>query len=300
MSKKKIGILRGGNREHYEKSLQKGGEIILHIHENLNHKFKTIDILIDGNGVWHADGIPVKPAELVHKVDLVWNTSHPNFSVILKSLDIPTIGIDSFPFVLFQNRSILHDSMKEIGIKMPRHIVFSSYQEDIDGDKDKFILKKAKQVHEKFSPPWIVKSLTNDPYIGIHVAKTYPELINAIEDIVNHNKSILVEEFIDGKEIVIHTISGFREKEIYSMPVLEKISSIQKEGLDKIVKDIHKHFDVKHYLNCNFVLHPKRGVFLKHIDFLPDLKKDSHFHKSALYIGANSAKIIEHLIDQIL
>ena len=192
MSKKKIGILRGGNKEHYEKSLQKGGELILHIHENLKDKLKTVDILVDGNGIWHADGLPIRPVELVNKVDVVWNTTHPNFSSILKEIGIPNIGIDTFPFVLSMNRSILHESMKEIGVKMPRHLVFSAYQEDIDGNRDKFIFKKSKEVHQKFSPPWIVKSLTNDPYIGVHVAKTFPELLEAIGDIVNQEKSILL------------------------------------------------------------------------------------------------------------
>ena len=168
--KKRIGILRGGNKENYANSLQKGGEIILHIYENLSDKWKPVDILVDGNGTWHADGVPVKPAELINKVDLVWNTSHPNFSVILKSFDIPNIGVDAFPFLLSQNRSILQEHMKEIGVKMPRHFVIPAYQPDFDGTYERFILRKAKEVHEKFSPPWIVKSLTNDFNIGIHLS----------------------------------------------------------------------------------------------------------------------------------
>jgi D-alanine-D-alanine ligase-like ATP-grasp enzyme len=298
--KKRVGILRGGHKEHYEKSLQKGGEIILHIHENLSDKWKTIDILVDGNGIWHAEGIPIKPAELINKVDIVWNTSHPNFSVILKSFDIPVVGVDSFSFLLSQNRSILQENMKEIGIKMPRHFVIPAYQEDIDGSRDRFILKKAKEVHEKFSPSWVIKSLTNDPYIGIHIAKTYPELIDAIEDIVNHGKSILVEELIHGKEISNHTISGFRGQEIYSTPVLEKVSPVEKENLNKISKDIHKHFNIQNYLNSVFILHPKRGVFLKSIEFLPDLKEDSHFHKSSLYIGSSTKQMIDHILENVL
>ncbi|MEI8270692.1 MAG: hypothetical protein WCG45_04950, partial [bacterium] len=286
MAKKKVGILRGGNKENYANSLRVGGELILHIRENLSDKWKPVDILVDTDGTWHADGFPVKPAELVNKVDLVWNTSHPNFSVILKSFDIPNIGVDAFSFLLKDNRSILEEHMKVIGVKMPRHFVIPAYQEDFDGPLDKFILKKAREVHEKFSPPWVIKSLTNDFDIGIHVANTYQELVNAIEDIVNHNKSILVEEFITGKEVSVHSISGFRAQEIYNFPAIGNFSIIEKEKLNEISKLIHKHLNISNYLNSNFVVHPNRGIFLKNIEFLPDIKIDSHFHKTALYIGS--------------
>jgi hypothetical protein len=301
--KKRVGILRGGNSEHYEKSLKIGGELILHIHKNLNEKWKAIDILVDKDGIWHADGLPMKPVELINKVDVVWNTSHPNFSVTLNSLVVPNIGVDSFSFLLSENRSILQEHMRQIGVKMPRHIVIPSYQEDFDGEHDRFILKKAKQVHEKFSPPWVIKSLTNDIDIGIHIANTYPELINAIEDIVNHGKSILVEEFIAGKNVSMHSVKGFRGQEIYNLPIcvdrplVESFSNLEKEELNKISKDIFTHLNISNYLNSNFVVHPKRGIFLNSISFQPDTLNDSHFHQSSLSVGSNPKQIIDHILE---
>ena len=66
-SKKRVGILRGGTGENYNSSLQHGGEIILHILENLDHKYKTADILVDSDSIWHYNGRPVQPADLVTK-----------------------------------------------------------------------------------------------------------------------------------------------------------------------------------------------------------------------------------------
>ena len=300
MSKKRVGILRGGNKEQYENSLRQGGELILHIRENLADKWKIVDILIDTDGVWHADGLPVKPAELINKVDLVWNTSHPNFSVILKSFDIPNIGVDAFSFLLKDNRSILEEHMRKIGVRMPRHFVIPAYQIDFDGNRDKFILKKAREVHEKFSPPWVIKSLTNDSDIGIHVANTYPELIDAIADIVEHDKSILVEEFITGKEIKMHSVSGFRGQEVYNLPAVGNFSTVEKENINEISKNIHRHLNISNYLNSNFVLHPKGGVYLKDINFFPDINNDSHFHQTSLYIGSSPKQIIDHILDSAL
>jgi len=298
--KKRVGVLRGGNNEHYEKSLQKGAEIISHIHENLSDKWKIVDVLIDTNGVWHADGVPVVPTELVNKVDVVWNTSHPNYSVILKSLAIPNIGVDSFPFLLGDNRSILQDHMKEIGVKMPRHFVMPAYQKDIDGEHDKYILKKAREVHEKFSPPWIIKPFIKDLNVAPHLANTYHELIDAIEDMVNHDKSILVEEFIIGKNISIHSVRGFRGQDIYNFPAVGSFSTLDKENLNIVARDIFKHLNISDYLNSYFIVHPKRGIFLKEIEFFPNLSNDSHFQEVATYIGSSPKQVIDHILEQAL
>lgn len=45
-TKKRIGILRGGNGKHYALSLKKGGDIISHLHEYLGEKYKPVDIWI--------------------------------------------------------------------------------------------------------------------------------------------------------------------------------------------------------------------------------------------------------------
>ena len=300
MAIKRVGILRGGDTDNYENSLRKGGEIILHIHENLADRWRPVDILIDKSGVWHAGGMPIKPAELISKVDVVWNTAHPSFSLILDSLTIPNIGVESFPFFLSENRGRLEEHMKAIGVRMPRHIVFPVYQKDFDISLDRYILKTAKAVHEKFSPPWIVQSLSNDSDIGIHVANTYPQLVDAIEDITNHGKTVLVEEFINGKDASVHTVPGFRNQEIYNMPAIGNTSKEEKEKLDIMAREIYKHLNVCKYLNATFVVHPKRGIFLKGIEFFPDLEKDSHFYQSAKYVGSSPEQIVEHMLESIL
>jgi D-alanine-D-alanine ligase-like ATP-grasp enzyme len=201
---------------------------------------------------------------------------------------------------LSENRKRLEDHIKTIDVKMPRHFVIPVYQTDFDGPRERYSIKKAKEVHEKFSPPWIVKSLTSDLNIGIHLAQTFPELVAAIEDIANHNKSILVEEFISGKDVSMHSIAGFRGEEIYNLATIGNFSSQEKEKLDTVARDIYKHLNASNYLNSSFVVHPKRGIFLQKVEFFPDLKKDSHFYQSSLSVGANPEQIINHILDRAL
>lgn len=302
-TKKRIGILRGGTGKHYASSLKKGGEIILHISENLGGKYKPIDILIDKDYIWHCGGIPVNPGDLVHKVDIIWNTSHPSFSSILDSLSIPNISASSFSSALENSKDMLREHMKQIGVQVPRSVVLPVYQKDFDGPRERYAIKKAKEVFEKFSAPWIVKSFTEDSNMGMHVAKTFPELVDSIEDGVRHNKSILVEEFIAGKIATVHSVPQFRNQDIYTFPLGNSFGSFspaEKEKLNNLAKDLHQHIGARHYLKSDFVLTPRGKVYLLQIDGMPDLKPDSHFSQVCESVGVKTHHVIEHILESVL
>lgn len=310
MSQKRIGILRGGTGEHYKSSLKKGGDIISYIHENLSDKYKPVDILIDKDYVWHVNGLPISPSDLVQRVDVVWNTSHPSLSNILESLSIPNIGATSFFGALQNSKEMLQNHMRSIGVAMPRHIILPIYQRDFDGPRERYSVKKAKAVFEKFGSPWIVKSLTSNSNMSVHLAKTFNELVAAIEDGVKHQNSILVEEFIVGKVASVHSVAGFRMRdlpaqagEIYVFPpanIFGEVSPLEKEKLIKLVKDLHNHLGAKHYLKSVFVLHPRGKIYLMHIDSMPNLKPNSHFSEICESVGTKLDNIVEHILESAL
>lgn len=302
-TKKRVGILRGGAGKHYTASLAKGGEIISHILENLSHKYKVVDILIDKDYIWHINGLPVNPGDLIHRVDVIWNTSHPSFSNILDSLSIPNVGISSFSSSLENSRELLKEHMKGINVQMPRSVILPMYQKDFDGPHERYAIKKAKEVHEKFSSPWIIKSFTPDSNMGIHLAKTFPELVDAIEDGVKHEKSILVEEFIEGKVASVHSVPMFRGEEIYTFPLgnsFGNFSSGEKEKLVILAKNLHNHIGAEHYLKSDFVLNKRGKIYLLGLELTPDLKKDSHFSQVCESVGAKTHHVVEHILEQAI
>jgi len=295
---KRVGILRGGEKD-YENSLEKGGELISHIVENLSDRWKVIDIFIDKDGIWYIAGKKFQPLDLIDKVDVVWNATHPSYSNVLKIFSILFIGFDFFSFDVSKSRTLLEEHMKKIGVKMPRHFIIPPYQKDFDGPLEKYIIKKAKEVHQKFSAPWIVRSFVNNSSMGIHVAETFPKLVEALEDGVNHDASILVEELISGKNAFMHTVSNFRDENIYAFPA-GNFSDIEKEKLINLAKDLHKNFGVFHYLKSNFVLHPRKGIFLTSVEFSPDFKQGSHFHKVCESVGTKTHNVIESILNSVL
>jgi D-alanine-D-alanine ligase-like ATP-grasp enzyme len=324
-TKKRIGILRGGAGKYYKTSLQKGGEIISHITDNLGDKYKTFDILIDQDYLWHINGVPINPSDLTNRVDVVWNTSHPSFSNILDSLAIPNLRAGSFSSVLENSKEMLREHMKKIGVSMPRSIILPVYQKDFDacppsqvgsrrGPIENYAIKKAKEVFEKFGSPWIVKSFTEDTNMGIHLAKTFPELVEAIEDGAQHEKSILVEEFIEGKVASVHSVVGFRGDlsalpsgrgqagDVYTFPLgnsFGNFSNEEKEKMASLVKDLHEHIGVRHYLKSDFILNKRGKVYLLQVESIPDLKPDSHFSQVCALVGAKPHHVVEHMLEQV-
>jgi len=302
VAKKQIGILRGGVGEHYESSLRKGGDILSYIFENLSYKYKIFDILIDKEGIWHINGVSIMPADLVHKIDLVWDTTYPSSSILFDNFSIPNIGVSSFSHALENSKEMLREHMAQIGVSMPRSIILPVYQKDFDGPRERYSIKKAKEVFEKFSAPWVVKSFMSNSNMGIHLAKTFNELVTAIEDGVKHETSILVEEFISGKIASLHSVPDFRGQDFYIFPpvnVFGNFSAQEKEELINLTKSLHSHFSVKHYLKLNFVLNKRGKIYLLDFESTPNLKSFSHFSQACESVGAEMHHVVEHILEQV-
>ena len=275
--KRRIGILRGGMGEHYISSLKKGGSIISHIVENLHDKYKVFDIFVDKDYIWHLNGVPIKPADLIYKVDVVWNTAHPSFLNIIENLSIPHIGSS---FFLGSSKELLKKYMKNIGVNMPRSI---------------FLPKSAREVLEKFPAPWRV---------GHKLVRTFPELTELIEN----NKSILVEEFISGRVASVHSVRGFRGHlsaqagDFYVFPpvnIFGVLSSEEKEKLKNLSKEIHGHLNGGHYLKLYFIVNKKGKIFLSDFESTPNLDPTSHFAQACESAGAKMHHVVEHILEQV-
>jgi len=299
---KRVGILRGGLGENYHHSLRRGGEILSYITENLGEKYKPVDILIDREGAWHLGGRPIQLADLMHRVDIVWNVAHANFSHSLDSLAIPHVSSTPFFSALKSSKELLREHMKAVGVALPRSIVLPSYQKDFDGLKEKYAFRKAKEIHEKFGAPWIVKSITLDKNMGIHLAKTFSELMSAIEDGVAHEHSIIVEEFITGKVDALHTVSGFRGEDVYIFPLGHGniFSAAEKEKLSALARGLHRHLSAGYYLKCDFLITPRGKVYLLEFENIPDLLEGSHFSVVCDHTGAKLPEVVEHILESAL
>ena len=75
MSKIRVGVLRGGPSVEYDVSLKTGQSVLKHLPE----KYQGLEIFIDKKGIWHRDGLIVKPEEVFKHVDVIFNALHGEY-----------------------------------------------------------------------------------------------------------------------------------------------------------------------------------------------------------------------------
>ena len=333
----KVGVVRGGPSSEHEVSLKTGGTVISHLlSDRLNQFYKPVDILIDKDGVWHKNGIPTDMEKIFNSIDVIFNAMHGEYGEdgkiqqVLDRWGIPYTGSRAFASAVGFNKALSKEQFNILGIKTPEHILLPAYQEDFDAvpplhgeeAKIKYVNKKAHEILGKIPPPWIVKPLSGGSSVGMRLCKTFPDLVDALLDIVNKNSSILIEEFIKGKEATVGVIENFRGKDIYTLPPIEirippkstffdyeakyggqtqeicpgNFSREEKEELEKMARLIHTGLNLSHYSRSDFIIHPKKGIYALEVNTLPGLTNESLIPKALNAVGSNLPELIDHLI----
>ncbi|MFA7000119.1 MAG: D-alanine--D-alanine ligase [Candidatus Paceibacterota bacterium] len=324
----KVGVIRGGISGEYEVSLKTGSNVLSHLRaDKLNEKYKAIDILIDKEGTWHINGKPVSVADVFHSVDVIFNALHGDFGEdgkvqqMLDGWKIPYTGSGAFASALGYNKVLAKEQFSLLGIKTPSHIVVPKYDEE-DGDIKVYSKKTAKQIHDKLLPPWIVKPLSGGSSVGMRMARTYPELMNAFLDGINKEVDVLVEEMIEGKEATVGVINNFRDKDVYVLPATEirvhkgksffdfeakykgmseeicpgNFTNDEKLELERLASLIHTGLNLSHYSRSDFIIHPKKGIYALEVNTLPGLTDESLVPKMLQAVGADVPTFIDHIL----
>jgi D-alanine-D-alanine ligase len=315
MHRIRVGVLRGGPSNEYEVSLKTGATVLNHLPQD---KYNVKDILVDKKGVWHVHGLPVKPHDTLHHFDVIFNALHGHFGEdgkvqhILESHGIPFTGSGSFASAVGMNKNLSKEVYKKRGMKTPQSLLLESLQN---------ISVEAHKVFQKFPLPVIVKPVSSGSSVGVNIVKGFPELEEAIKKAFEHSNSVLIEELIQGKEATCGVIDGFRDHEHYPLPPIEirphtsgffdfdakygglsdeivpgNFSEAEKKELEKLAIEAHKALGLRHYSRSDFIIHPKRGIFILETNTLPGLTEESLVPKALHSVGAS----LEHFLDHIL
>lgn len=311
----KVGVLRGGPSSEYEVSL-KSGESVL---KNLPEKYLGIDIFISRDGQWHVDGIVKTPELAVRHLDVIFNALHGEFGEdgkvqrILEHLGIPYTGSRSFESAVAMNKNLTKKALKGAGVKMAHHKIIK---------KEQMIEGVLAELFKTLPHPSVVKPTAAGSSVGVSIVKTFSELEEALEKAFKVGDTVIVEEYIDGREATAGVLDNFRKEKHYILPAVEIIphkqsvffdydakysgASIEicpsnfsdevKTKIHDFARIVHDTLGLKHYSRSDFVVHPKRGVYFLEVNTLPGLTTESLLPKSLKAIGSTLSEFIDHTI----
>lgn len=310
-----VAIVRGGPSTQYDISLKSGQSV----KDTIGELCTIRDIVIDKKGDWYVHGIKKNPSEALRGIDVVFNAMHGEFGedgrfqAMMDSFNIPYTGSCAYPASVAMNKQKTKEIYQQNGIKTPYYKVVVP---------DRPIPEIAMDIFRSFPMPVVLKPVGMGSSIGVSVARDFNTLLETLTSLFHQSEKVLVEEYIKGKEATVGVIDRFRNEKTYSMLPVEIVTPSHKEIFDyeckygdstqkncpgtfhkdestelqKLAKLAHEILGLRHYSRTDFIIHPKRGIFVLETNSSPGLTKDALFPQSLDQIGSSYREFIEHII----
>ncbi|MEN9407572.1 MAG: D-alanine--D-alanine ligase [Candidatus Parcubacteria bacterium] len=226
MKKIRVGVIFGGQSAEHEVSLQSAKNVIASLDRE---KYEPLLIGIDKEGKWHLQD---EGSFLLHATDpsrVVLHTSSENVSLIpwksaaniqsvtqnlgldvifpvlhgpygedgtiqglLKLAHLPFVGAGVLGSAVGMDKDVMKRLLKSEGLPVGKFLVFREHErKTISYDE----LKKSLGI------PFFVKPANLGSSVGVSKVHSDKEFEKAIDDAFSYDTKILIEEFIDGREI---------------------------------------------------------------------------------------------------
>jgi D-alanine-D-alanine ligase len=314
MQRIKVAVLRGGPSSEYEVSLLSGKNVI----NNLSDKHIPTDVFIDRSGLWHVDGVPVKFEKLFQDHDVVFNALHGEYGEdgkvqqILDAHKAKYTGSGALPSAIAMNKLLAKKIFEKFHIKTP---VYRAVQR---GEENETL---AMQIFKTFPMPAIIKPSGTGSSHGLSLVKTMKEILPALKKALKYSEIALLEEQISGREATCGVIENFRDQKFYPLPPIEikhpaselfdydakysgkseeicpgNFTEKEKEMIEKAAIEAHKALGLRHYSRSDFIVNPRRGIYILETNSLPGLTKESLMPKALKAVGSSLTQFLDHVI----
>ena len=321
MHRIRVAVLRGGPSNEYDISLNTGANVLKNLPDDI---YEPQDIFISKSGIWHKNGSPIKINDALSHADVVWNALHGCYGEdgklahILEIHRIPFTGSGSFASAIGMNKLLTKNIFRKNNIKTPQHKTIE--------DKNKVSEYLLKELFQSFTLPFIVKAVSSGSSVGVYIVKNFHSFENAVNDAFLHSDSVMIEEYISGREATVGVIDKYRNHEIFALPPIEirplkspffdynakYISGMSEEivpsnfpneiksKLENLAKEIHILLGLRHYSRIDFIVNPKRGIFALEANTLPGLMESSLLPKALYAVGATMPEFLHHVLQLAL
>jgi len=244
----------------------------------------------------------------LHSVDLVFLGLHGSIGEngtiqgFLESLGIKYTGSDPLSSAICMDKNISKIIARDSKVNTPNWEIVTSDQ-TLDGDNSEF--------------PLVIKPNDQGSTVGLTVVHDEPELGPALNLAFNYSSSVMVEQFIEGRELTVTLIGG------KALPVCEIIPSHElydyeckytsgmskyvcpaeidldlTERIQEITERLFNVLKCRHYSRADFRLDHENNLWFLEMNTLPGMTDTSLAPMAAKAAGFSFNELIDRIVLQ--
>ena len=310
-------VLRGGMSDEYHVSMQTGANMLKALKVS---PYTVEDIIVSKSGDWLQNGIAREPEHILQVADvavLAFHGSYGEDGTVQRILDrygVPYTGSKPYPSSIAMNKMLAKEHLQDTGIKLAPHMRVSR-------ESSSSVSRIAHTIFNLFGPEYVVKPISGGSSIGTLMAKGPIELASTLESSLKTYDDLLVEQRIRGREATCGVVENFRNKKVYSLPVIEivppaksdffeasvkytgeteeicpgRFKKEEKAELERIAQNVHETLGLSQYSRSDFMV-AEDGIYFLEVNTLPGLTEESLLPKSLAAVGCEYRHFLEHLI----
>lgn len=218
MSKIKLGFIYGGLSTEHEVSISSYESIVNNIDKD---KYEITSFYISKDGTWFTDGKRTKDVfNSLKEMDCVFPILHGkngedgNIAGMLEIIGVSYVGCKTLSSAICMDKVITKKLLEKANISVAKYMFIKKINDNfywVQDNYDYVLLDKEildLSVNTLLNYPVVVKPSRSGSSVGVSVANDYLELENAINEASIYDEKILIEEFIDGKELEVAVLGN--------------------------------------------------------------------------------------------
>ena len=329
--KKRVGLIYGGASGEHEVSVISATNIL----ENIDfEKFSVKAYYVNKNNQWFYQGLfdhpgnilehfqqhSFDPFHLKNEVDVIFPITHGPFGedghyqAIFELLNIPYVGCDVLSSAISMDKAVMKDIFLANNIPQGKYQYFT---EHMFKTTENIVIEN---IELELKYPCFIKPANLGSSVGISKAKNREELITSLLIAFNYDEKVVVEEFIDARELEIGVLGNNEfllsavgeittNAEFYDYEA-KYISTTSNEmiipaaiptEIDKqirqVASDVVRVLGVKGISRIDFFYDPQNSrLLVNEINTLPGFTKNSMYPSLFGAVGIPYNKLITKLI----
>lgn len=322
--KKRIAIAMGGYSNEYEISIKSGNVVYKHLNREKYEVYRTLIledkwvVLDDNDQEFSIDksDFSCQIQQQKIKFDAVFNTIHGTpgedglFQAYLEFMNIPQTACDFYQAALTFNKRDCITILQAYGIKTATNYFLN--KNDVISPEE---------IIAKVGLPCFVKANKAGSSFGVSKVNHQDELLEAIHYSFEEDEEIIIESFLEGKEVDVSVINY--QGKVMALPVTEIISeneffdykakylgqsqeitpaNISAEDTQKVqdlaIRIFHC-LKLKGLTRTEFIFHQGEPYFIE-VNTTPGLSEASIIPQQALHVGISLENLFGNAIEMVL